>query len=482
MRRVTALAVCLLVVSGMVLAGVGPGGSMVGTAAADDALAIDAVNCSFTDYMFAPVSLAVPDGCSLQIQSVNTTDQGNLDNYAMAVSVQDNAEGYRTSHSNRLEDTKSVAWSKAKIAAVEAMNDGKSEAEAQVAAKQAVQSYYSTMEYNTVQQWNTYVDQISYVNASSVDVRGYHTSGSTSGPADIGNVSNTTYTLLNGTDVQMREFYHSGDGGVWVSLHDAETPTNDATVHVEVDDPTQDGGQWEDILMPKPWGTLTDDMVSQSNTVQSNIDAYISSVYTEYTEGELNASDAIDPQTLAQEASTNYNSTGYYGYAAANLAALGYSGNLSASHTVEVYNSTGTTVANYSGTLFYTGDDVDRFNTSQNYTFSNLSGTVYMAVQSGEKASIRDLSEDGSEMRITEATNTKTKESLNATKIETKTYSTHNASNLQSELDQLQELRQDIQEMQAGGGVGGGGGAGNPALIVGLIAVVLLLAYVGRGS
>jgi hypothetical protein len=206
--------------------------------------------------------------------------------------------------------------------------------------------------------------------------------------------------------------------------------------------------------------------------VRANVDAYVDAVYSGYVQGELNTTDIMDPATLAYEAGTEANSTGYYGYAAAQLGALGMSGEINHSHTVELL-SNGSTTQTHTGTLYYSGDDRTEFANGTTYDLANLSGSVYMATSDDDGADIIKLSNRADAFRITEAINTKTGEQVNKTVVEQKTYETYNASRLADELADLRELRESY-EQQSSGAAGGSSGSSIPTEAVALIALVVI--------
>ncbi|PSQ57655.1 hypothetical protein BRD22_01665, partial [Halobacteriales archaeon SW_8_68_21] len=105
--------------------------------------------------------------------------------------------------------------------------------------------------------------------------------------------------------------------------------------------------------------TTVDD---QRQLVSDNLAVAIEETLANYDANELNATDFLSPTEIASRASTDYQETGYYGFAATTLAAQGYSGNLNTSHTVAL--ASGETV---DGTLFYTGDDLTQIENGTQY-------------------------------------------------------------------------------------------------------------------
>jgi hypothetical protein len=235
-----------------------------------------------------------------------------------------------------------------------------------------------------------------------------------------------------------------------------------------------------------------DDMMAARSNVNSNIDAYADEVFAAYQAGELSTTDLLDPTTLASQASTSYNSTGYYSFASAELAAIGLTGDTNASHVVQTTwnrsyrNETGALVwdnrtVNVTGTMFLTGSNMS-LETGTEYDPDNINGAEYIAVSSVENETGTTLNysepyfEVTDNFTIVEATNTKTGETVNVTTAQEQNFSSTNASQLADELDRLQELRAYYEEQQAnnGGGISFDFGGVETGVIIALLAVAFL--------
>lgn len=125
----------------------------------------------------------------------------------------------------------------------------------------------------------------------------------------------------------------------------------------EIDDPTKSGDQFTTIFEASQYAEKLSEANTKASSVRSGVDSLADGVYNQYEAGDLNMSDIVRPTTIAKKAGTNANTTGGNQYAAIQLAALGYSGDLNSSTTVNVTVNGSTT--QYDGTLFYTADDLD---------------------------------------------------------------------------------------------------------------------------
>jgi len=466
----TLIAVGLLVTTAATT-GVVPGASPVGDASAEW------VDCNLTDPLLGAAfnTLTGADtGC--RWESGDQIDYENIsktDAYASALGVKDASESYTTTTSNFLEDTRSVAWSKAKITIVNELNNGSTVSQAKAAANQTIADYYTGVQRNVIADWNAKTYTLGYLHTESglaLTPDGY---------AYIKEWDNKTYTLSDGSSMTLRAMDYSSNGDYHVAPETTIMPRSTADPgittmgSIQAEDP--DTGSTTHVLSANAYADILDNTYNQSDQIQANVGQYADDAYAQYQAGDINTSDILDPTTIASQAATDYNSTGYYSFAAVQLASLGASGNINASHTIETGD--GTTL---NGTLYYTGDDAPAggWVTGQNYTVSNFTGAFYMAVQQTDgNGSIVNLADYGETFTITQAVNTQTGEELNTTQVETYTYDSTNASALADEIDRLRDLRQEYEQAgDAGGGGGIGIGTEDRLIIAGAIVALILVA------
>jgi hypothetical protein len=430
------------------------------------------------------------------------------DAYATGLGIKDSSESYLTTTNNFVEDTRSVAYSKGKIDLVNAVNNGTGLAQSRNSVNTTVSDYYAQIDYNLVQDWNSKMKQLRYLNNTSVGLRTQAYTGSGWGlNGQIMGFKTLDYRLVNGTVVDMEVMYVDGpDSNYYVGLQPVDTTANGeygrieisgngntdyAHARIEIQDP--DTSQWTEVLNNTRYGKngqigfvaelgsfdsgtfLADRFRQQDQQVRDNLAPYAEEVINQYNAGELDSTDIarLDPAVIGQEAATSLDSTGYYGHAAIMLASLGASGNINVSHTVTTGD--GTTL---NGTVFYTGDDAPEtgFETGSTVNTNSYNGTFYMAVAKDDgNASIVNLANFGETFDIDEATNTQTGESVNATKVQTYTYDSTNASALAEEINRLEDLRDRYEEQAAAStGVGINLGTDDKA-IIGVIGVAVIL-------
>jgi hypothetical protein len=395
------------------------------------------------------------------------------DAYSNALGIKDSQDSYLTTSNNFIEDTRTVAYSKGKIRMVNAVNNGTGVSETQNRVNRTVDDYYSQIQLNTIKDWNAKITEMEYIANTSLGYPQHRTDTSSNwANGTISGYDTKQVSLINGSNATVR-FIPDMPG----SKHPLQEDDVAETDVIALGYASPDTGDISLILDVAKWERYNDRVESQAVQVKDNLAPLAEEVINQYNAGELDSVDLarLDPAVIGQEAATSLDSTGYYGHAAIMLASLGASGNINVSHSVTTGD--GTTL---NGTVFYTGDDAPEtgFETGSTVNTSAYNGTFYMAVAKDDgNASIVNLANYGETFDIDEATNTQTGESVNATKVQTYTYDTTNASALAEEIDRLEELRERYEEQAAASsGVGINLGTEDKAIIGVIAAVVLVLA------
>lgn len=518
-KRATTVAVAALVVTTVALSGVGGPASPTGTATAQTGFINPACGNDLGELILTLAG--AQDICNYE-PTYTQQDVNNLtstDNHAAALSLQAGIESATVTRDNFAQDTRSVAMAKAYEVLVSELNNGSSVAAAKDAANQTVESYYVTHQKNIIEDWNARVAHLRYMDTVpnvSVD---WHTS---------------TEYQMNGSLDQNESWSTNGDYGANVELIDGSkkfsraldeqadplqsalmpwapvqyhSNTYDRTVYNESERQNDDLSPWRytmgngdgyggvDVVTNEgttrvlhadnDYHAQWNDYISQNTQVQENAAILADELFAAYDAGEIDMTDVADsmPLTLASQAATDYNETGYYGFANTQLAALGLGGDTNASHVIEttrtVVNETSATTetqnVSITGTLFYTGDDGQVFNTSETYDPSTLSGAVYITVSSMTNLDTNEsVDSDGffhvtDSFTIASATNVRTGASLNETTMEVRDYNTTNLTEMQEAIDDLREIRDSYEREQAAAGIGSSGG--NDTILIAAIAL-----------
>ena len=502
-RRVATIAVVGMILTTAALAGVGGPASPVESARAS----IVSEQCDELDLFITGVTLGTADllrdnSCFVD-PSAASENLTQTDVYANALAQNDTTEVFHDTQNNLANDRRSVAWAKAKLQIVNDLNNNVSEANATANAQAVVDEYYSNatkqvFEYHSSQNlqiayWANATDGSNTTKSSVVTYQNPNDGSLISGiygdevTLDITFPDGTTETYYavgysDSTD-RIGFGFDDTESGYSIDNRSAEFGTvsgvSPTAIRVSVVDPETDTPtQFADFRDAR---ALQREYNDQRQQVNSNINQYVTDVYAAYQAGEINATDlaASDPTTIATQAATDYDSTGYYGMASAQLAALGLSGNESVSHVVNTTENG--SARQIEGTLFYTGEDNQTFENGETYDPSNLSGSVYMSVASIEDGDGNALNHSGGfyyvdePFTISSATNTQTGEAVNSTEMEKRDYTTTNASALSAEIDRLQELREYYEQQQSSsGGISLDFGGIETGAIIALLAVAFL--------
>jgi hypothetical protein len=489
-RRVASVAVALLLVLSASSGALGP--ASVGTAQAVD-VNIDTSDCSATDYLAHLVSfqLANRDKCGTDF-SFNEQDFSNTtraDLLAGASSINQSAEGIDAATNNRLTDARGQAATEAKVAIVNALNNGSNRSVARQQGLDAVSDYYATIQKNRLAQWQNGVSYASYVR--EVETQETGTNGTwmvPTRPRDGLTVSwvdtaNATVTYLNGSTGNYEMPVIDTNNG-----NRLLTPVNSGNLSNTSFTETGDTMSNYNLVVVGPDGnnatvarttiesTVLPKIYQQHTQVRNNIDTYVDGIYDYYAPGEIDATDVLGPTELYNRASLDYNSTGFNGFAAVQLASLGYSGDMNTSHVIQTdasnldgINGSGTETV--SGQLFYTGDESVTLETGKTYDPGNYSGGFVIAYQTENGSGIADLN---GQFEILETTNTKTGETVQNTTTEKYVYETTNSSELKQEIERLKDLRERLQEQESNTGTPINLGTDDKA-IIGVIAVAVIL-------
>jgi len=406
----------------------------------------DAIHVAFAQTLF--------DSSEQQCEatSAGTTQ---IDMVESAASMNQTEQELLVVMSNRLEDTRGIAYTEGKIAAAEALNRGANQSVAREEARQAIEEAYAVMWRNTLSRWGTSATQADYVHETMVNNSEgdwiYVTDAN--GDGGFGNKQTMTVTLPNG-ESEAFVSYSDADGNVISPVPANSSSSAGPTVRgdkVTVYGPGKNASTT--FANSETYGSLFDSMQSQEDQVKGNVGQLVSSLYDNYNQDEINTSDLLSPRELGEKASTSYNSTGFYSYAAAEMASLGYGGDTQHAQTVEISTSTGT--ENVTGTVFYTGDDKPGLSTGETVDPTNYNGSYMVATNDG----IREVNDP---FTVESQTNLSSGEEVASTSFERSIsdYGTADASNFSRTVGDLKDTRKEYQKME-NFAVGGGGGAGN---------------------
>lgn len=480
-RRLAALTAVMVMLS---LAGGG-----VGTVAAQDGQF--GSDCSKLDEFIYTLSIGLikndcdPSKLAAQMEEIQEIEgeQTEIDLYNGLYSQHTQSESWAATSGNALENKRTVAWSKAEAAAIEAMENGSTRSEAEAAATEAVQDYYSIQQRNLLASWNSYASSVLYVvnaqeNESEVGEI-VQTEEYLGASVDEISAENKSLGLVNGTAVTVQgvnvygEATDSTYGDVTFYADGLEVGSGYDGLEVLLAGP-QEGYSDQDIWTiaqndgdnatynvsyPEQWVAIN----NQSSQMAANVGQYVDAVYEANASGDLNAS-YVSASTMAQEYSTQYNETGYYAYAVSALASSGTA--------APGLNGTGLMEVHYDGATFegmvmsQEPPASGSWETGESYNPSNISGLQYIITTDGEQIDL-----DGP-FSIGEMTNADG-DTINETTVQRYSYETANSSDYVELSEDLAEVRSYMERQESN--VGGGGGGGLPDLGFGGLGVPVIL-------
>jgi hypothetical protein len=492
-RRVAAVALASFVIVTAMLSGVGGPASPVGTVEAGYF-----EGCEFSDSLTFAIGASLGlsnQECKFYTPDYDTSNLSQTDAYANGLALNDSQESFQTTTDNFAQDTRSVAWAKAKISIINDLNNNVSEAQALENANETVEDYYITQEKNALNSYSSTLLQIEYLqemSSEAIAIDDSATAQDFSTWEDL-QARQATYNSSVNQSVKIEGrlpyVWHTGIpgytkwSGPWPVNSSNDTDTAGGTSGA-LDAYVNDTDSSKQLVFDGSWYHDRQTTISnQHDQITANLVVYVNETYAAYEAGEIDSTDlaASDPTTIATQAATDYNSTGYYGLASAQLAAMGLSGNNSVSHVVNTTENGSARVI--SGTVYYTGEDSQTFTTGTQYDPSTLNGSVYMSVASIEDGNGTSLNKSGGfyhvqeNFTISSATNTQTGEAVNTTTMETRNYSSTNVSALAEEIDRLKEQRAFYEEQLAssGGGFGIDFGGTGTGMVIAIVAVLVLM-------
>lgn len=398
------------------------------------------------------------------IEEINTTNtdaqQVRGDIYGDASTSATSADNSLTVLENYLNDTATSARIIGQNAYIRALNNGTSQAEARIAAQEAVQDYYATKQRNLISTWNTQVSQAEYLRSVAVSEEGLtnrtvRTLGvsytRTPRYPTIESFGTTNHTLVNQETVETRTWTAGmiqNYGTTRITLTSGPRQISSGSGYdqytaggIEVQRPDSSYSNVT-TLRAQRYLDLWNDIEAQNNRVEDDMAVLVNNTYSQYQSNDINNSDLVDPYTLSRRSPGE----SYQSWASAQLTALD-------ANSPEALESTGAFVVNISGGptregILFVGDETT-ISAGETYNSSNLAGTEYVV-------GVNDTHELTGTWTVENIT-TRTGESVpNATYQDT-TYQSENVSELIAQYETLAEERQEIeareQEIIANSGV-----------------------------
>jgi len=464
----------------------------LGSTGGDRDLTCDSMEATIS--MVNPYTEVVECG-TLPGNEINTTNadaqQIKQDIYQQALDQQATAEIDHSNLDNRLQETKTQARIAGQNAYIRALNNGSTEPAARMAAKQAVADYYSVIQVNYAKAWELHLLELQYLQSvadNETGVSSNFVAAKLTQPEGVGGSmdqnylksytgKSTTETLANGTSmsVMAMDMYNTKAGSSPVGITRGKSIYGESGwgsdyTDVMLNGVRVNGTATQDELLAlslDAYANRWQDIETQNQQVQSDMDVLVNNTYDAYQAGEINNSDLVDPYLMDQEMSPGEN---YQGWAASKLTMLG-------ANSPETMDSLGqfqisSENDDYTGILMsQTNPESGQFAVNQTYDPANISGTQYVVTDS-------EIYELTTPFEITRIETTDGEARQNVT-IEKTTYETADVNTTQ--LTKLYEnlayerAQWEAREQDLGGGGGGGFlGGGSIDQTVALLALAAL--------
>ena len=365
---------------------------------------------------------------------------------------------------SHLNQTFGMGMTKAKIAVVEALNNDKSQATAQSKALSEVNDFYSKQQLRVivkrnreVLKANTTLNQAQDLDGLTIDdvlnANDVQFSQNSDGTIEDFRIGNTTTELYNSTkaEVLTLEFkYNDGFQSVWGYQYGPEVGKatdmgyrSDTKLHLSIGD----NPLW---LNTDPYNKTLDRLNSNYERATDNVVGLADDVYSKWQPDDLSVSGILGPLEALQQASTNYEDTGYYSYRALSLEQAGYASNDSYAFNVTWQNTDMSDPQTDIGQLFVANESQFGGELETGVEYSASDKSVWFVRSNGDQKAVEtDLN---GTFTINEMTDTETGEEVNTTSVQSTELYTPQIQDLQK---QLEEIREDQEKLFSGGIISG---------------------------
>ncbi|WP_435319035.1 hypothetical protein [Haloarchaeobius sp. TZWSO28] len=413
--------------------------------------------------------------CRIDTILNGSKEQEMQDIHAESNTLSASVDSYLDGKHNALENSRTVAWTKAEVATLKALENNSTQSETRVAARNAVRDYYSRMEKNLIVHGSVVVEEVVYLveveanqslNSETIQLSvenqddSRHTIGGGTFNWEGDKKVTETYTLSNGSTVNYTAF-HVDEVGLIQGMHPV-TPMDSGNHDLRIKS-TYNGSTVYVYNSTRGSATLAD-IHNQRDQLLSQMNETVNGLYGSYVRGELNVTEYRSVQAAADGWATDLDENGYSIYSVLALARAGQATpdlNNTGSMTIETSEFTGNnTTEELTGLLLASEPpNGDNWTVGQTYDPANINGTLTFHVEASNRSEV--LTEP---FTLVGATG---KDGQNISVVQTQQYNyeTSNYSDLGDKLDKLIELRKEEQERiddATNGGTGGGGWIDGP--------------------
>ena len=305
--------------------------------------------------------------------------------YQKATEMQYYDDQVFTQINNLLVNSKQIAYGDARYAAIEAMNAGKTESEVLDAARAKVDSYFATQQLNLLDHWEVQAGKTLRM-ASVCQPIGTLDMNSVGAPEwyvvdDSGSINpdgsdlhpdgaqTHTKTLVDGSTYDATALATWYDGSP--SIEASPGSMDDMNTWVMT---TYDGsGEPQEILDIGAYHDIYTEIQTLHSETKTEIENWVSAVYSNYTAGDIDLSDVLYPSDLAKEAHTDSETP----LSGADLALMGLKTDTDARMAISADEDR----VVFDGSLYVQNDTSTDLEVGRQYSPGDFTGSVYLTYQ-----------------------------------------------------------------------------------------------------
>ena len=378
-----------------------------------------------------------------------------------AIEIRETDNTVLTTVNNLLNNAQNAAFSKAKYAAIESMNIGDSESTVKTKAEDVINAYYSVQAENVLKHFSIQATKV-YNSGSQVD----NVSDPGDGEvfkfrlgSDVYNTTNggpriestKTYTLPDGSDVQYTTVEVTREPTQTNAFKPTGTPDNGSQRQLDVKPLPETTDSTIEMFSDNEYRRAIDKIETQSSNVVSEINTWITGVYSNYNSGDIALSDMVSASDIANKAPNEQG----FSYAGADLALLGIEG-ADHAYSIELMES-GQVVQ---GTIYAQGR-TKPLELGTVYSPDSIAGTVWLAYETTDDSgnTVSDLVGLEQNFQVLDGKDSEGN-SVSEVSFSSKNQQTTDTDvqKIQEELQQLQELQNELEKQQQQEVSSGGGG------------------------
>lgn len=276
-------------------------------------------------------------------------------------------------NNNIAEGIGNSAYTNAKIAAIEKLNQGETKANVKTAGTEAIRSRELTVKKNLLKSWEESVNEFKSILSKAEQHPNYTANASTIYTYDDGDSSSTFYPTIEaptsreitpeGDTFDLQAIYHKDEGGTSYRWDGTGVRTSGSWSNESI---TIEGIEY---LRGADWGSVYNPIDTAFTDVRNGITLWVDNIYSQVQSGEIEISDLLTPR---EQANLKSDGSGYP-QAVADLIALNVPMDLERKMTITTTPNQETITI--SGTLGAT--DQPTIKSGNTYTPSNLSGDLY---------------------------------------------------------------------------------------------------------